>query len=556
MGVGAVALTMAGFAFAASPAQAAENVTSSYQLGCTLYPEDSQNSSQDPAGVSFSGLRQAMSASPESHTLYGRSLSLYPPEANDTGEDCDGLARWGDRLTVGAGTSGAAEGDLVPVTVHLTFDGELYEYWDADGRFLTNAHYDAELSVVSLDDCEYSEDDGANVCDTPVRFTTEHEHEITGERSVAGDSNGSIEVQGVDEHSFTTNTGFDDTASTSEDGLLCEDFRCDPATHHTHPDGQPDLEFTATANLRVGSTYSLDAKLNMLSQAYYNIGVQGEVNVDEFSLAIAPAAGAEGVVLDYASDGTTPPPPAPDTTAPVFHGVQDITVPAGPDGTAVVDYPFTVDDDVDATPTVTCTPPSGSRFASRSYPVLCRATDDAGNTSEATFTVRLTDELPPVIGPMPDLTATATVWGTAVVNWTVPASDNLGSVSVSCTPPSGTAFPVGATRVTCVATDEVGLTASRSFSVTVAPNPGAVFDRLYEVIRTSHTNAIYKSVLLVSVRVIDAQYDRGNTRSGCVLLGLLDNAIRSADGRAIPTAEAQVMESLVYEARYKYNCHS
>jgi hypothetical protein len=555
VGVGTIALTVAGFAFAATPAQAAENVTSSYQLGCSLYPEDSQDSSQDPAGVSFSGLRQAMSSSPESHTLYGRSLSLYPPEANDTGEDCDGLARWGDRLTVGAGTSGAADGDLVPVTVHLKFDGELYQYWDTDSRFLTNAHYDAELSVVSLDDCEYSEDDGVDLCDTPVSFSTEHEHEVTGERSAAGDSNGFIEVQGFDEHSFTTNTGVNDTQSTSEDGLLCDAFLCDPRTHQLHPDGQPDLEFTATANLRVGSTYSLAAKLNMLSQAYYNIGVQGEVNVDEFSFAITPAAESQGIDLHYASQGELPPPPA-DTTAPVFHGVQDITVPAGPDGTAVVDYPFTVDDDVDATPTVTCTPPSGSRFASRSYPVLCRATDDAGNTSEATFTVRLTDELPPVIGPMPDLTATATAWGTAVVTWTVPASDNLGSVTVSCTPPSGTAFPVGPTRVSCVATDEVGHTASRSFLVTVAPAPGNVFDRLAEVIRTSHTSFLYKTVLLVSVRVIHAQYDAGNTRSGCTLLGLLDNTIRSADGRAIPTADAQVMESLVYEARYKYNCHS
>jgi hypothetical protein len=555
VGVGAVALTMAGFAFAASPAQAADNVMSSYQLGCTLYPEDSMDSSQEPAGVSFNGVRQAVSASPESHSFSGRSLSIYPPEASASGEDCDWLARWSDRLTVGAGTSGAAEGDLVPVTVHLTFDGELYEYWDTDGRFLTNAHYDAELTVVSLDDCEYSEYEG-QVCDTPVSFTVEHEHQVTGEQSAAGDSNGYLEVDGVQEHSFTTNTGVDDSQSTSEDGLLCDAFQCDPATHQLHAEGQEPLEFTATANLRVGSTYSLAAKLNALTQAYRNIGVQGEVNVDDFSFAITPAAGSEGIVLDYASDGTTPPPPPADTTPPVFHGVQDITVPADAEGHAVVNYPFTVDDDRDATPTVTCTPPSGSTFSSRSYPVLCRATDDAGNTSEVTFTVRLTDELPPVIGPMPDLTATATVWGTAVVTWSVPASDNLGGVTVACTPPSGTAFPVGQTRVTCVATDEVGHTASRSFLVTVAPAPGTVFDRLYEVIRTSHTNAIYKAVLLVSLRVIDAQYDRGNNRAGCVLLGLLDDAIRGADGRAIPTSEAIVMESLVYEARNTYNCHS
>jgi hypothetical protein len=555
LGVGAIGLTMAGFVLVpAATAQAAENVSSSYQLGCSIFPEDGQKSSAEPAGVSFSGVRQGMSASPESHTLYGRSLSIYPTDTTDTGEDCDGRALWSDRLTVGAGTSGADDGDVVPVTVTVRFDGGLYGLWNASGPFLTNAHYDARLSVVSLDDCEYSDDEGQDVCDTPVSFTTTHEHEIEGQPSASGDPNGYVQVEGVQEHSFTTNTGVDDSQSTSEDGLLCEAFGCDLDPDPLHPDGQAPQQFTATANLRVGSSYSLEAALNMLSQAYRDSGVQGEVNVDEFSLAITPGAGSDGIDLHYASQGELPPPPA-DTTPPAFHGVRDITVPAGPDGTAVVTYPFTVDDDVDATPTVTCTPPSGSRFSSRSYPVLCRATDDAGNTSQVTFTVSLTDELPPVIGPMPDLTATATAWGTAVVNWTVPASDNMGTVTVGCTPPSGTAFPVGQTRVSCVATDGAGHTASRSFLVTVAPAPGNVFDRLYEVIRTSHVNSIYKTVLLVSVRVVHSQYDAGNTRSGCTLLGLLDDTIRAADGRAIPTAEARVMESLIYEARYKYNCH-
>jgi hypothetical protein len=549
------ALTLGGFAaLVPTAAHAADNVSSSYQLGCSLYPEDSQKSSAEPAGVSFSGLRQGMSASPQSHSLYGRSLSIYPDDPTDNGEDCDGRALWSDRLTVGAGTSGAADGDVVPVTVVLKFDGALYGLWNATEPFLTTSHYDARLSVVSLDDCEYSDAEGQDVCDTPVNFTTEHEHKIEGTPSASGDSNGYVELQGVREHSFTTNTGVDDTQSTSEDQVLCEAFGCDVESL-LDPDGQAPHQYTATANLRVGSTYSLDAALNVLTQAYYDSGVQGEVGVKEFSLAVTPAAGSDGIDLHYASQGELPPPPA-DTTPPVFHGAQDITVPADAQGGAVVNYPFTVDDNVDATPTVTCTPPSGSRFGSRSYPVLCRATDDAGNTSEVTFTVRLTDELPPVIGPMPNLTATATAWGTAVLTWTVPASDNFGGVTTACTPPSGTAFPVGQTRVSCVATDEGGRTASRSFLVTVAPNPANVFDRLYEVVRTSHTSSLYKNVLLVSVRVTHSLYDAGNTRGGCTLLGLLDNAIRSADGRAIPTAEAVVMESLVYEARYKYNCHS
>jgi hypothetical protein len=45
-------------------------------------------------------------------------------------------------------------------------------------------------------------------------------------------------------------------------------------------------------------------------------------------------------------------------------------------------------------------------------------------------------------------------------------SDNC-SVSAVCSPPSGSAFPIGTTTDTCTATDQAGLTASCSFNVTV-----------------------------------------------------------------------------------------
>src|SRR5690606_26201371 len=44
---------------------------------------------------------------------------------------------------------------------------------------------------------------------------------------------------------------------------------------------------------------------------------------------------------------------------------------------------------------------------------------------------------------------------------------------VSCSPPSGSKFPFGATRVTCTATDDAGHSATREFDVIVlrAPKP-------------------------------------------------------------------------------------
>jgi hypothetical protein len=55
-----------------------------------------------------------------------------------------------------------------------------------------------------------------------------------------------------------------------------------------------------------------------------------------------------------------------------------------------------------------------------------------------------------------------------VVDFTVTATDNCGGpVSIVCTPPSGSFFPVGTTSVTCVASDGCGNSSSCSFNVIV-----------------------------------------------------------------------------------------
>ncbi len=66
-----------------------------------------------------------------------------------------------------------------------------------------------------------------------------------------------------------------------------------------------------------------------------------------------------------------------------------------------------------------------------------------------------------------------------VVNYPMPSVTNRcgGTVtSLSCTPPSGSAFPAGTTTVTCTAQDNSSTTASCSFTVTVAPNATRVWN--------------------------------------------------------------------------------
>jgi len=82
-------------------------------------------------------------------------------------------------------------------------------------------------------------------------------------------------------------------------------------------------------------------------------------------------------------------------------------------------------------------------------------------------------DTPPVLSGCP---ATMTVGPdaglfTAAVSWPAPtATDNCdGVLPVTCSPPSGTAFPAGTTSVTCTATNSCGLVGSCSFDVTVDP---------------------------------------------------------------------------------------
>src|SRR5207249_630797 len=55
----------------------------------------------------------------------------------------------------------------------------------------------------------------------------------------------------------------------------------------------------------------------------------------------------------------------------------------------------------------------------------------------------------------------------AVIFYTISANDNLPGMTLSCTPPSGTAFPIGITMIVCQAKDAAGNTAACMFTVTI-----------------------------------------------------------------------------------------
>src|SRR5262249_4816621 len=130
-------------------------------------------------------------------------------------------------------------------------------------------------------------------------------------------------------------------------------------------------------------------------------------------------------------------------------------------------------DDV-ALATFGCVPASGSQFPLGTTTVTCTATDTSANTSTATFHVVVHDTTPPTITVPADITAEATSAAGAAVGYTVTFTDTVGVTSSSCTPASGSTFPLGTTTVNCTASDAATNSSSASFHVTVVDTTGPV----------------------------------------------------------------------------------
>jgi hypothetical protein len=131
--------------------------------------------------------------------------------------------------------------------------------------------------------------------------------------------------------------------------------------------------------------------------------------------------------------------------------------------------PPTAKDDQGAGATVACTPASSSQFPIGNTTVTCTATDASGNAAVESFVVHVIDKMGPSWSTTSDVGVEATGPGGAVAMFPTPiATDQLdGDRSVTCTPPSGSQFPVGSTTVTCSATDASSNTSHTNLQVVV-----------------------------------------------------------------------------------------
>lgn len=260
----------------------------------------------------------------------------------------------------------------------------------------------------------------------------------------ASDRDGDYEIfvmkaDGTNQRQLTFNTAADHLPDPSPSGNTIA-FQSDRSgnveVYLMNPDGTGQSQLTSNPAFDSAPAWSPDGtKLAFQSNRTGNFDVwllspDGETQ-------LTAAAGTDRVA-DW-----QPLMPGADVTPPVLTAPADITVLAtAPPAGEVVTFAAFAFDNVDASPTVTCSPASGSTFPVGSTTVSCIASDASGNWAEDSFTV--TVEAPPntptgtgvVVEPI-DATTGATPVSVTFQEVTTEGLTTLTTSSSGPTPPSG-----------------------------------------------------------------------------------------------------------------------
>ncbi len=259
------------------------------------------------------------------------------------------------------------------------------------------------------------------------------------------------------------------------------------------------------------------------------------------------ATSPSGAVVTYAMPTAVDEPgdnPAPTVSCTPASGS---TFPIGTTG-AVVTYalPTAVDEAADlVAPTVSCTPASGSTFPIGTTTVTCTATsaDDNPSSVSQTFTVTVNDTDLGIAGVPANMTVDVNSPLGAVVTWALPtAVDEAGDVpapTVSCTPASGSTFPLGTTTVTCTATsaDDNPSTVSKTFTVTVAPTPAGISNVVDQLLAAGCIDSAgIANALKAKLAAAQNAIAAGNLKEAINILRAFIHEVQAQDGKHILAA--------------------
>jgi uncharacterized repeat protein (TIGR03803 family) len=180
-----------------------------------------------------------------------------------------------------------------------------------------------------------------------------------------------------------------------------------------------------------------------------------------------------------------------DYTQPAIQVPSNVVVGCTGPGGAVATFNVTASDIYDPSPSVTCTPPSGSMFPIGFTSVMCVATDHFGNTNQQMFPVHVTGQCDGgciALNTPSTITVSLGQAPTVPVRFSPTASNTCTGqpYPVQCTPHSGSFFPPGTNIVMCVAS-RGGATVTNTFAVIVNVTNGPTIQAPSSIVTTANT---------------------------------------------------------------------
>jgi Tol biopolymer transport system component len=192
-------------------------------------------------------------------------------------------------------------------------------------------------------------------------------------------------------------------------------------------------------------------------------------------------------------------------------------------------------------------------FASLNSDLVPNDTNGVIDVFRATITSG--DDVPPVLTlPRSPVVVPADRPDGAVVTYDVTATDAVDpNPAVSCSPASGSVFPIGDTTVACTATDASGNVAKGSFSVHVQ-GVQEQLGELQRMVATFDMDQDVRADLGEKLAAVQAALDAGRKRTACSVLRGFINEVRGESGKGLTVDLAAVLIERATRIRSVLDC--